>query len=163
VSGASLLSDARRFHLPRALAEHCLELMRESGRHGAELFIALSATLSEDGRHVNLCRALVPEQTCYSTPEGLLVKIEGEAIFELSQDVYHAEELLAAQIHAHPTQAYHSGADDALALLRAPGSLSIVVPNFATGPLRPRRWSVHRLSEDGRWRPRPRRVRLKLT
>jgi hypothetical protein len=160
MTGCSPLSGARRFELPRALAESCMEAIRTQGAKGAELFLALSAVVSEDGRTVEFRRALVPEQTCYSSPDGLLVKIDGEAIFGLNRECYERDEILAGQIHAHPTDAYHSPADDQLAMIRLPGGLSIVVPNFASGPVRPRRWSVNQLGEDGIWRPRRRRVRL---
>lgn len=38
---------------------------------------------------------------------------------------------LRAQIHSHPTAAYHSATDDAFPAVAIPGFLSIVVPNFA--------------------------------
>jgi hypothetical protein len=136
--------------------------MRARGADGAEIFLALSATVSDNGETVSFQRALVPRQTCYSSPEGLLVKIDGEAIFELNRRCYERQEILAGQIHAHPHNAYHSLADDQLALIRLPGGLSVVVPDFASGPLRPRRWSVNQLGEDGVWRPRRRRIKLKI-
>lgn len=137
-------------------------MMRVHGRKGAELFIALTATLTNESRTAMFQRAVVPEQTCYRTPEGLLVRIDGEAISLINQQCYEKEELLAGQIHAHPDQAYHSGADDALALIRLPGGISMVVPHFAAGPLRPRRWSIYRRGQHGRWEPRPRRVKVKV-
>jgi hypothetical protein len=137
--------------------------MRAHGAEGAELFLALSATVSPDGETVEFKRALMPEQKCYSSPDGLLVMIEGEAIFELNRQCYERNEILAGQIHAHPKHAYHSPADDQLALIRLPGGLSIVVPHFAAGPTRPRRWSVNQLGEDGVWRHRRRRVKLRIT
>jgi hypothetical protein len=155
------LASARRFCFPAELAEDCCAALRERGEEGLELFIALSAEIDPGDRTVYFRRALIPEQTCHIMPEGLLVTIEGEAIFTLNRDCYAAGELLAGQIHAHPGRAYHSGADDQLALLRLPGSLSMVVPNFASGRLDPRTWSVHRL--DGRWRRLPRRVRLEFS
>lgn len=163
MSPSSPLIDARRFQLPHAIAEHCLETMRAQGAKGAEVFLALSATISADGETIAFRRALVPEQTCYSSPDGLLVKIDGEAIFAMNRECYERDEVLAGQIHAHPDHAYHSPADDQLALIRLPGGLSIVVPRFASGPLRPRRWSVNQLGEDGIWRHRRRRVKLKIT
>jgi hypothetical protein len=161
MSTASLLA-AVRFELPRQLAEECYSALRERGSDGDELFIALAGVAGGDGS-VELRRALIPEQTCHHTPEGLLVTIDGEAIFELNRASYESGEILAAQIHAHPGRAYHSGADDVLALVRLPGALSIVVPDFAAGPLRPRRWSVHRRDAECRWRPLPRSARLELT
>ena len=40
-------------------------------------------------------------------------------------------ELVAAQIHAHPAEAFHSLADDRGALVGHLGALSIVLPEFA--------------------------------
>jgi hypothetical protein len=162
VSPSSSLLGARRFEFPRSLAEECTRKLQAHGEQGAELFIALTAIVDQDERSVCFRRALVPEQTCYRSPEGLYVKIDGEAIFALNRDVFDHGELLAGQIHAHPGRAYHSPADDALALIRLPGGLSIVVPHFARGPLRSRRWSVHQLRGDGAWARKPRRVRLKV-
>jgi hypothetical protein len=148
----SPLLAAHRFEMPRELAEGCYAALRERGQEGDELFIALSAVL-EDNSVVNFRRGLLPDQQCHHTPQGLLVTIPGEAIFALNRDCYEHGEFLAAQIHAHPGEAYHSGADDALALVRLPGSLSIVVPDFARGPLRQRRWSIYQCDVEGIWRP----------
>lgn len=159
---SSPLLVARRFELPRDLAEGCYVALREGGAEGDELFIALTATVDDAEDVVSFRRALIPDQVCHHTPDGLLVTIPGEAIFALNRDCYERGELLAGQIHTHPGQAYHSGADDALALVRLPGSLSIVVPEFARGPLRRRRWSVYRLDADGIWQPLPRKIELVL-
>jgi hypothetical protein len=163
MTASSPLAAARRFELPGELAGRCMEAMKARGAEGAELFLALSATVSEDGRTVSFKRVHLPEQTCYSGPEGLLVKIDGDAIFELNRSCFEREEILAGQIHAHPTDAYHSPADDQLALIKLPGGLSIVVPHFARGSLHPRRWSVNQLGEDGVWRRRRWRVRVAIT
>ncbi len=149
---AASLASARRFLLPLSLAEGCLDAIRSKGRRGDELFVALSAIIDEQGAVV-FSRGVIPRQTAHTTPEGLLVTIDGEAIFNLNRDCYEHGELLAGQIHGHPGRAYHSGADDTLALVRLPGGLSIVVPDFAAGRADPRRWSVHRLSGDGEWAP----------
>ena len=159
---AEILAAARRFTFPSELAEECYAALRHRGEEGAELFIALTARAGEGDEEIRFQRAIVPDQVCHRTPQGLLVTIEGEALFALNRACFEQEELLAGQIHSHPSHAYHSGADDELALVQLPGGLSIVVPDFARGPLRPRRWSVYQLRSDGSWRPKPRRVKLKL-
>jgi hypothetical protein len=160
---ASVLAETRRFDFPADLAEHCMSALRERGEEGLELFIALTATVDPETHAVRLRRALVPRQICHVTPEGLLVTIEGDAIYGLNRECYEAGELLAAQIHAHPGRAYHSGADDQLALVRLPGGLSIVVPDFASGRLDPRAWSVHQLRHDGRWGRLSHKIDLRLS
>ena len=62
--------------------------------------------------------------------------------------------MIAAQVHAHPEAAFHSYADDALALPRHEGAISLVLSAFA------RNTSVdtfrgdavcYRLSSEGKW------------
>jgi len=40
--------------------------------------------------------------------------------------------MVAAQVHSHPHEAFHSLADDRWAIVRHVGALSLVVPEFAT-------------------------------
>uniref|UniRef100_A0A973WAT3 Mov34/MPN/PAD-1 family protein n=1 Tax=Bradyrhizobium septentrionale TaxID=1404411 RepID=A0A973WAT3_9BRAD len=39
--------------------------------------------------------------------------------------------MVAAQVHSHPQEAFHSKADDTWAIVRHEGALSLVVPRFA--------------------------------
>jgi hypothetical protein len=52
--------------------------------------------------------ALIPRQTAHTTPDGLLVTIDGEAIFALNRDCYEHGEMLAGQLHGHPRRAYRT-------------------------------------------------------
>ncbi|HEV2786456.1 MAG TPA: hypothetical protein VGV67_08720 [Solirubrobacteraceae bacterium] len=150
------LLAARRFALPRTLAEACVAAMVERGEEGAELFVALAATIEDDGATVQFRRGVIPRQTAYTTPDGLLVKIDGDALYELNRDCREQGDIVAGQIHSHPDSAYHSGADDELAIVQLPGGLSIVVPYFGRGGLdAAATWSVHQLTPAGDWdRPR---------
>lgn len=157
------LSSIRRYQLPRALAEDCLAAIRHQGDRNAELFLALTAVPPKTGNDaLEFQRAIAPSQICHRTAEGLLVTIDGEALFELNRACHRAGEIIAGQVHGHPTDAYHSGADDLLAMTRLPGALSIVVPDFGRGSPSTKRWSVHRLNGDGIWRPLRRPYRLEL-
>ena len=159
---ADLLA-ARRFLLPQSLAEGALRALAEAGRRGDELFLALTAVVEEEQpQSIRLIRALAPRQICHHTPQGLLVTIDGEALFELNRLCSEQNEVLVAQIHAHPTDAYHSDADDQLAFVRLPGGLSIVVPDFAKGPVDLDHWSVHQLGLDGIWQPLSGKTQLLL-
>jgi proteasome lid subunit RPN8/RPN11 len=154
-AGIDLLA-AQRFVLPRRLAHGCVAALAKRGREGAELFIALTATIEDAGATVHFRRAVAPRQTAYTTTHGLLVKVDGAALYELNRDCREHGDVVAGQIHAHPDTAYHSDADDELAIVQLPGGLSIVVPYFARGGLEAASsWSVHQLAADGAWvRPR---------
>jgi hypothetical protein len=90
------------------------------------------------------------------TDDGLMVVIEGDALFRVNRELHQRGLTLAGQIHGHPTDAYHSGLDDAWAIATLPGSISVVVPDFARdGRASLPKSEVFRLDEDEQWRPFP--------
>lgn len=152
MSAAIDLLAVRRFLLPEQLVGQCVSAMARRGRRGCELFVALTATIEDDGSTVQFRRAVVPRQTAYTTRHGLLVMIDNDALFELNEDCRRHQDLVAGQIHSHPDRAYHSDADDELAIVQLPGGLSLVVPYFGREGLRgAANWSVHQLTADGQW------------
>jgi hypothetical protein len=141
-----------RFVIPVAVVHESLVTIRAAAADGDEAFVVWAGTATGDT--FTFSRAIVPRQTAHKTPHGLLVTVDSEALFELNRDCHQRGELLAGQIHAHPTEAYHSPADDQLAIVAVPGGLSIVVPNFARDGLNGiARWVCFRLGDHGRWTP----------
>jgi hypothetical protein len=59
--------------------------------------------------------------------------------------------LLIAQIHSHPSEAYHSETDDTYPIATTAGALSIVVPDFAIRPFRLNDCAVYRLLPKQGW------------
>lgn len=62
-------------------------------------------------------------------------------------------EFVLIQLHTHPREAFHSEADDTMAITKHTGAISIVVPNFGrgwTGDLS--KTSVHQHLGAARWR-----------
>jgi hypothetical protein len=55
------------------------------------------------------------------------------------------------QVHTHGSRAYHSILDDAYPIVAVPGFLSLVLPNFARGPVGLRGAYLARLEADGSW------------
>jgi hypothetical protein len=88
------------------------------------------------------------------TQNGLLVMVEGAALFQVNKSVHERGEILAAQVHSHPTAAYHSPTDDTFPLVTLVGALSVVIPDFArNAPADFDRWAWYRLSRRTRWEP----------
>lgn len=146
------LLDIRIFVIPPELAANSISVMQRAAQAGDEIFIALAGRREAD--QFLFRRGIVPRQTCHHTPRGLLVTIDGDALFELNRDAHAQNELLAGQIHAHPDSAYHSQADDDLALVTVAGGLSLVVPDFARGGLAGvSRWACFQLQPDAAWKP----------
>jgi hypothetical protein len=142
------LAGVDRYAVAPRVLEQTLQAVREAGDGGDELFLAWGAEL--DGATARFTAAIAPAQRCLHTPEGLLVVIDDEALFELNQRFNEAGVILCGQAHAHPRRAYHSRADNELAIAPFPGSISLVVPDFARRPSR-RGWRWYRRDADRRW------------
>ena len=65
-----------------------------------------------------------------------------------------AEENLGirVQVHTHPGEAFHSPTDDAFPIIHTAGFLSLVIPNFAAGPVGFEDAYLTEIQEDGSWR-----------
>ena len=58
---------------------------------------------------------------------------------------------IRVQIHTHPGEAYHSSTDDEYPIIHRPGFLSLVIPNFALGPIGFERAYLAEIQQDGTW------------
>lgn len=144
------LLDVGRIVVPRTMAAETLELLAEAGGDGEERMVIWGA--SPDGADRQLtCRTIyVPEQTSIRTEDGLAVLIGGESLRDLNRSLNQRGEVLAVQVHAHPTAAYHSETDDRLAVATTLGALSIVVPDFAARGIDAMGdWAAYRREPDG--------------
>lgn len=142
-----MLDQVRLFRIPATVISETREALWQAGRGGHELFVLWSGTVS--GECFTVRTSHVPEQTSYRTVSGLLVRVGGEALHELNVWLYERQETLAAQVHGHPTEAFHSATDDTFPIVTALGGLSIVAANFARDGLLTREAAVFRLSDSG--------------
>jgi hypothetical protein len=67
------------------------------------------------------------------------------------------------QVHTHPGEAFHSPTDDAFPIIHSIGFLSLVIPNFALGPIGFEDAFLTEIQADGRWREVAIAERLILT
>jgi hypothetical protein len=108
--------------------------------------------VSSDGRELAVTNAVRPAQTASRTKDGLLVVVDGDALFNVNKHFYERGELLVGQVHTHPGEAYHSPTDDDHPLVTLVGAISLVVPNFARRGLKDQdRWAWYRLEALGLW------------
>lgn len=66
------------------------------------------------------------------------------------------------QVHTHPYEAFHSDVDDAYPLLVNAGFLSLVIPNFAMGPVGFERAYLTEIQADGSWLQVPIDERIRI-
>lgn len=146
----SPLAGVRRFVIPGVLLDDTLKVLAAAGRERHEAFVVWGGTC--DGTTLEYRSHLVPEQTAHTTRDGLLVTVAGQSLFHVNRELHHRGEILAGQVHTHPTAAFHSDTDDHFPLVTLLGSLSVVIPDFAragTGAMR--EWAWYRLVGVGRW------------
>lgn len=141
------LETIRRFRIPGELVHTTEEQLRRAGREGYELFVLWSGVASGDT--IEISTAHVPKQTSYKTKKGLLVRVEGDALHKLNVWLYENEQILAAQVHAHPTDAFHSSTDDAFPIVTELGGLSLVAPDFARDGILGSGAAGYRLAPEG--------------
>lgn len=137
--------------IPRSLVEDTIAFLQGVGADGFEGFV-LWAGRATSQTCFQFTSIIVPEQRAMLTPTGLLVVVEGKALFEVNKSLHVRGELLAAQVHSHPTAAYHSSTDDAFPLVTILGGLSVVIPDFARhAPADIDKWAWYRLSKRAQW------------
>ena len=154
------LTTAERVLVRQNLVDDTQTHLRKAGRAGLEGMALWAGRL--DGPDFQVHALVIPEQQGHRTEHGLAVSVPGQELHRINMWLYRSELRLIAQIHSHPTEAYHSEMDDRYAIATALGSLSIVVPDFAVRPFALGDCAAYRLSPSPWWRfsdpPRWRRM-----
>lgn len=146
------LAAVRRFIVPWEIVQSTLETLKAAGERGGEAFVVWGGGV--EGEVLQVAVAIAPRQQARTTATGLLVGVDGASLFALNRELYTAGQLLGAQVHSHPTDAFHSDTDDHFPLATLSGALSVVVPDFASRGLRSLPdWAFYRLVGQDKWRP----------
>jgi hypothetical protein len=143
----SVPPTVERYRIPADVVEASVRALR-NGSAGAREWVILWQGRILDETTAEITKIQVPRQN--TGPLHFNVPLD-ERLRLL--DVISAEgELIFAQLHTHPRKAFHSEADDRLAIAKHTGAVSIVVANFGV------RWtgnfletSVNRHLGAGRW------------
>ncbi|HEV3272825.1 MAG TPA: hypothetical protein VGZ93_11645 [Candidatus Methylacidiphilales bacterium] len=122
--------------------------LAEAGRAGLEGFTAWAGV--QNGTRFDVKETVIPRQTGHRG-QGLYVLIDADELFFMNRWLYENQLTLIAQIHSHPTDAYHSQLDDEIPIATTQGCVSIVVPDFAQSPFELSKCAVFRLSTENTW------------
>jgi proteasome lid subunit RPN8/RPN11 len=142
------LSDVQRFIISSSVVHETLQSLRRFGARRLECLVLWLGKV--DGERASVVRALTPEQESISSEDGVGYFVSGQTLFLLNRALSETGLRLVAQVHSHPTEAYHSSTDDRYAIVTADGGLSLVVPDFGNAPPDPVCWAVYRLAQ-GQW------------
>jgi hypothetical protein len=138
-----------RIMVPQEVVDGTIEFLRHRGTMGLEAF-ALWAGVAE-GNIFYVRANIIPAQSGHSSDEGVCVSVGPEELHRLNVWLYENKMGLIAQIHSHPTEAYHSETDDAYPIATTVGCISIVIPNFARQSFSVGRCAIYRLDESKEW------------
>lgn len=127
-------------------------MLRGPGKDGFEALVTWAGRwrVSEPGVF-DVELVLMPRQRAVRTEGGVAVIVDGDALFEMNVMLNERGLRLIAQLHSHPDEAYHSETDDRYSVVTARGGLSLVIPDFASGPFSLASCAVYRLESGGEW------------
>lgn len=134
---------------PRELVEDVYKQLIETGQQGYER-LALCAG-DKKGPLFTITHILYPKQYLKKSELGVSFYVEGEELERIDNWLFENGKRLIAQIHSHPNEAYHSEADDAMAIITTFGGLSLVIPDFGTSDTYFEKSAVYRLLPPGAW------------
>jgi proteasome lid subunit RPN8/RPN11 len=139
--------------LRRGVLEQAFEHLRSCGDGRRECVVYLTGPVDE---HDVIDGVVHPRHTASLGGYDL----DSEAIAELWRDLVSHRRSVRIQVHTHPGAAFHSSRDDGLALVHTPGFLSLVIPDFALGPVGFEGAFLAERKDDGRWVAVPLEERL---
>lgn len=143
------LADVAELRVPLNVLMDGYEFMRSAGRLQLEGMVLWVGKQRDSTFTVS--ELIIPKQKGLRTADGVCAVVEADELARLNMHLYRNSLELVAQVHTHPTVAYHSSTDDAYAIATTAGSFSIVVPNFAAANYALAHCAVYRLSSVGKW------------
>jgi hypothetical protein len=138
----------RSVAVPRSVIAETLSVMQTFGREGCEALVLWLGQIDTAASHAEVITAFLPKQNPIKGEDGVGYFVTGETLFHLNRGLSETGLRLIAQVHSHPTEAFHSEADDRYAIVTAEGGLSLVVPDFGHAPADPTTWAVYRLEKN---------------
>jgi proteasome lid subunit RPN8/RPN11 len=114
-----------RVRVNASLRATTLSVLQETGRTRVECVVLWLGRRAGDSIVVTECYRPMQEA------RADLFRIPPASMRELKAHLRRERLMVAAQVHTHPRDAFHSVADDTWAIIRHEGALSLVLPQFA--------------------------------
>jgi Prokaryotic homologs of the JAB domain len=143
------LAEVAELRVPSKVMIDGYEFMRSAGRMHLEGMVLWAG--KQDEQVFTVTELIVPKQKGLRTADGVCAVVDADELARLNMHLYRSRLELVAQVHTHPTEAYHSSTDDKFAIATTIGCYSIVVPNFAVVNYALSECAVYRLDAAGAW------------
>lgn len=145
--------DIRKVVVADEVVRETQRFLRTVGSQGNEGLVLWCGQAAGDVFHVT--RLLIPRQRAVRRADGICAVVDGDEMHRINVELYKSGLQTIAQVHSHPTEAYHSAMDDEYALANTVGALSLVVPDFATREFSLDDCAIYRLQATGEWKELP--------
>lgn len=145
-----------RYQVPRALLTQTFEALRECGGGHHECQVLWTSAWV---RPEVISAVVHPQHRAHAYG----FELNSAWINQFWRDLARAGQGIRVQVHTHPGAAFHSDVDDAYPIIHMVGFLSLVIPDFATGPISFEQAYLTEIMSDGSWREVPAEERLEVT
>ena len=138
---------------PSSLVDATLTRLREAGQDRRECVMLWLGR--REGEFLRVYEAYRPIQKAAED----MFEIPRVGMTALHAELRKRRLMVAAQVHSHPGEAFHSRADDRWAIIRHEGALSLVVPHFASETTRFNfldQTKIYQFAAAARWTEVPR-------
>ena len=144
------------YRLPRLILEETFAHFRDCGRGRRECQVLW---VSPWDAPETITKVIHPRHTAHFGGFVLDDRWLNDFWFSLAQDNLG----IRIQVHTHPGEAFHSPTDDAFPIIHTMGFLSLVIPNFASGPVGFDDAYLTEIQEGGHWQEVPMGEKLIVT
>ncbi len=132
------------YQLPRRMIEETFATFRSCGENFRECQVYWLSSWTE---RLQLIEVAHPKHSS----SAYALQIESSWISAFWEDLSSRGLGVRVQVHTHPFEAFHSPTDDTYPLLGDVGFLSLVIPDFAMGPVGFERAYLTEIQPDGSW------------
>jgi JAB domain-containing protein similar to deubiquitination enzymes len=146
-------AHVRKVIVPSAVTTKTQQFLRTVGRRGNEGLVLWCG--SADGDVFQVTNILIPRQRGVRTSDGVCAIVDADELYRINVELYESGLRIIAQIHSHPTHAFHSDTDDEYAIANTVGALSLVVPDFAARDFALHDCAIYRLGASAAWEELP--------
>jgi hypothetical protein len=134
-----------RYQVPAALLAETFEHLRRCGGGRRECQVLW---ISPWEKPEMICQVVHPRHQAHAGGFAL----ESDWITEFWRELSRTGRGIRVQIHSHPHEAFHSSTDDKFPIIHTAGFLSLVIPDFACGPVGFENAFLAEIGSDGAWR-----------
>lgn len=141
--------DIRRIIVPIDCVAKSHTHLAKVGKSGLEGFALWAGRRRKDNFFVE--QTIIPAQQGLKSDAGVCVVVDEIELHRINVWLYENRMSIIAQLHSHPTDAYHSETDDTYPIATTLGCVSLVIPDFAVNPFSLDSCAIYRLLPPGIW------------